>query len=271
MNAFAMHTITTRAWSLTESLRQYAAAGVGGVTLWRHDFGELPPEEAGRRIREEGMECTGLARGGFFPAATAAARDAAVEENLRAIDEAAGCGAPVLVLVCGAVPGIPLADARAQIAEGIGRVLGHARAAGVRLAIEPLHPMYADDRSAVVTLGQANDICDSLGSPPEVGVAVDVYHTWWDAALPEEIERAGRAGRLFAFHVCDWKTPTTDLLNDRGVMGEGCIPIAEIRGWMEAAGFRGPREVEIFSSAGWRLDPDVWFRRITGAWHRTCA
>jgi hypothetical protein len=121
-----------------------------------------------------------------------------VEDNLRAIDEAAACGAPVLVLVCGAVPGQSLAESRKQIAEGISECVGHARAAGVKLAIEPLHPMYAGDRSAVVTVGQANDLCEVLGSPAEVGIAVDVYHTWWDAALEVEIARAGEAGAGFA-------------------------------------------------------------------------
>jgi sugar phosphate isomerase/epimerase len=198
-----------------------------------------------------------------------AARQAAIEDNLRAIDEARACGAPILVLVCGAVPGMALSEARQQIAAGIGAVLPHARAAGVKLAIEPLHPMYAGDRSAIVTMGQANDVCDWLGSPPEVGIAVDVYHTWWDERLESEVQRAAAARRLFSFHICDWRTPTRDLLNDREIMGEGCIPLRQIHGWMQAAGFRGPSEVEIFSTSYWAQDQDAFLQRIVDASRRT--
>jgi sugar phosphate isomerase/epimerase len=148
--------------------------------------------------------------------------------------------------------------------------LDHARAAGVKLAIEPLHPMYADDRSAVVTTGQANDVCEALGSPPEVGIALDVYHTWWDAALEAEIQRAGAAGRLLAYHVCDWRTPTGDLLNDRGLMGEGCIPLRKIKGWVEAAGFRGFDECEVFSTWRWSQDQDAYLAEIVSAYQKYC-
>ncbi len=266
----AVHTITTKPWSVERCIDEYAAAGVSGITLWRRDFERLPAAAVGRRVREAGLECCGLARGGFFPAVEAAARRATVEDNLRAIDEAAACGAPVLVLVCGAVPGQPLAESRKQIAEGISECVGHARAAGVKLAIEPLHPMYAGDRSAVVTMGQANDLCDVLGSPAEVGIAVDVYHTWWDAALEVEIARAGEAGRLFSYHVCDWRLPTEDLLNDRGLMGEGCIDLGGIRGMMERAGFTGPSEVEIFSDRRWAQVQEVWLGEVVAAWVRHC-
>ncbi len=267
---FSIHTITNKPWSGAECVRRYAGAGIGGITFWRHDFQQTPAAELGRLAREEGLTVTGLARGGFFPALDLAGRQAAIEDNLHAIDEARECGAPVLVLVCGAVPGLPLADARQQIATGIHAVLSHARAAGVRLAIEPLHPMYADSRSAIVTVGQANEVCDWLGSPPEVGIAVDVYHTWWDASLESEIQRAGQAGRLFSFHVCDWKTPTTDLLNDRGLMGEGCIPIRRLRRTMESAGFSGFSEVEIFSTRYWEMDQATYLEKIVTACHEHC-
>ena len=127
------------------------------------------------------------------------------------------------------------------------QLLPEAKAAGVKLAIEPLHPMYADTRSAINTLAQANDMAEALNSP-WVGVAVDVYHLWWDPALENEIERCGRNNNLLAFHICDWKSPTIDMLNDRGLMGEGCIPIRKIRSWVEEAGFNGFIEVEIFSN-----------------------
>ncbi len=268
--SLSIHTITNKPWSVEQCIAKYAAAGVAGITLWRYNFDGRDPATVGRMIREAGLTCTGLARGGFFPAVTAEARQAAIDENKRALDEAAACGAPALVLVCGAVPGQSLDVSRGQITEGIAACLDHARAGGVKLAIEPLHPMYADDRSAIVTTGQANDVCDALGSPPEVGIALDVYHTWWDAALETEIHRAGQHGRLFAFHVCDWRTPTLDLLNDRGLMGEGCIDIRRIKTWMQAAGWQGFDEVEVFSTRWWATDQDDYLARITLAWREHC-
>lgn len=267
---FSIHTITNKPWPVERCIEAYAAAGVGGITLWRYNFEGRDPAAVGRQIREAGMVCTGLARGGFFPALTAAGRQSAVDENKRAIDETAACGAPNLVLVCGAVPGQELAESRKQVADGIAACMDHARAAGVKLAIEPLHPMYADDRSAIVTTGQANDLCEALGSPAEVGIALDVYHTWWDAALEQEIARAGKAGRLLAYHVCDWRTPTEDLLNDRGLMGEGCIPLKKIKGWVESAGFRGFDECEIFSTRRWAKDQESYLREITAAYQKFC-
>jgi sugar phosphate isomerase/epimerase len=270
MMPFSIHTITNKPWSVERCIAKYAAAGVSGITLWRYNFEGRDPAAVGQMIRDAGLTCTGLARGGFFPATTAATRAAAIDDNKRAIDEAAASGAPVLVLVCGAVPGQPLETSRGQITDGIAACLDHTRAAGVKLAIEPLHPMYADDRSAVVTTGQANDVCEALGNPPEVGIALDVYHTWWDAALEVEIARAGAAGRLFSFHVCDWRTPTTDLLNDRGLMGEGCIDIRRIKRWVHAAGFRGMDEVEIFSTRWWAADQDDYLSRIVQSWREHC-
>lgn len=199
-------------------------------------------------LRDSGLAVASLCRGGFFPALTEAGRDKAIDNNRRAVDEAAAIGAPLVVLVCGAVPGMPLSEARKQILDGIAAVAPHAEAAAVKLSIEPLHPMYAGDRSAVNTLKQANDMVETLGHRM-VGVTVDVYHVWWDPDLAREIRRAGAS--VFSFHVCDWRTPTRDLLNDRALMGDGCIPIREIRGWVEGTGFSGFNEVEIFSTEHW--------------------
>jgi sugar phosphate isomerase/epimerase len=152
-------------------------------------------------------------------------------------------------------------ESRKQIFDGISALLPEAKAAGVKLAIEPLHPMYADTRSAINTLSQANDMAEALASP-WVGVAVDVYHLWWDPALEEEIERCGRNKHLLAFHVCDWKSPTIDMLNDRGLMGEGCIPIRKIRNWVEKTGFDGFIEVEIFSDIYWKQDQKEFLYKI---------
>ena len=268
LSKLSLHTITNKPWSGSECIARYAEAGVRGITFWRSNFERESPAELGKLARDSGLSVTGLARGGFFPAATDDGRIDAIEDNLRAIDAAQACGAPVLVLVCGAVPGMPLQEARQQIASGIHGILPHARAAKVKLAIEPLHPMYADDRSAIVSLAQANDVCDWLGSPAEVGIALDVYHTWWDDRLESEIRRAGQAGRLFAFHICDWKTPTTDLLNDRALMGEGCIPIRQIRRWVESAGFDGFNEVEIFSNRFWAMNQREYLKDIIAAYRK---
>jgi sugar phosphate isomerase/epimerase len=259
-----IHTITTRPWSLDEAIEHYSRAGVAGITVWRDVLEGRDVKRAGQRIRDAGLEIVSLCRGGFFPAREAGARTEAIEENKRVIDEAAALGAPLVVLVCGAVPGQPLAESRAQIREGIAAILPHAEERRIRLAIEPLHPMYADTRSAINTLKQANDVCAALDSP-YLGVAVDVYHVWWDAALGTEIARSGAMGALFAFHVCDWKTPE-DILYDRALMGEGCIPIRQIRGWMASAGFEGFNEVEIFSTKRWAQDQERYLEAILDAY-----
>jgi sugar phosphate isomerase/epimerase len=265
LSKLCIHTITTRPWSLDDAIRHYAAAGIAGISVWRQAIEGLDPAQAGRRIREAGMAVVSLVRGGFYPAREKTDRQKAIEENLRIIDEAAALGAPHVVLVCGAVPGQPLEESRKQIREGIEVTLAHAAEAGVKLAIEPLHPMYADSRSAVNTLGQANDMAEVIDSSL-VGVAVDVYHLWWDPELEQQIRRCGRLGKILAFHICDWKTPTEDLLYDRGLMGEGCIPIRRIRGWVEAAGFAGFNEVEIFSTSRWTQDQEQWLQEILRAY-----
>ncbi len=262
LGRLCIHTVTTKPWALEPASEAFAAAGVKGITVWRDALGDRDPVAAGARLRGLGLEIVSLCRGGFFPHRESSGRQKALDDNRKAIDEAAALGAPIVVLVCGAVPGQPLATSRDQIRAGIEAVLPHAEASGVRLAIEPLHPMYADDRSAISTLGQANDLAEAIGSP-QVGVAVDVYHLWWDPALEAEIARCGRNGHLFAFHVCDWKTPTEDLLLDRGLPGEGCIDLRRIRRWAEAAGFRGFNEVEVFSRKHWASDQGELLKKIT--------
>jgi sugar phosphate isomerase/epimerase len=264
-----IHTITTKPWSLDECVTRYAAAGVGGITVWRQALEGRSVAASGRQIRDAGLQIASLCRGGFFPAATSAARASALDDNRRCIDDAAALGAPLIVLVCGATTEQPLSESRRQITEGIAAVLPHAAAAGVKLAIEPLHPVYAADRSAINTMGQARDICRQLNSP-WVGIAADVYHIWWDPNLETEIKAAGREGALFAFHVCDWLTPTSDVLNDRGLMGEGCIPLRQIRGWVEEAGFQGFNEVEIFSNRWWATDQAAFLGKIQEAYLRSC-
>ena len=188
-----------------------------------------------------------------------------LENNRKAIEEAASLGCPMLVLVCGADPAQSLAISRSQIKEGISILLPYAEEYNVKLAIEPLHPMYADTRSAISTLSQANDLAEYINSP-FVGVAVDVYHLWWDPDLEDQIKRCGANGNLFAFHICDWKTPTEDLLLDRGLMGEGCIDIRHLRGRVESLGFTGFHEVEIFSKKYWAEDQTEFLEKIIQAY-----
>jgi len=263
LSKLCIHTMTTKPWSLAEAIAGYCKAGVAGITVWRQHLEPQGAAAAGRMLHESGLSVVSLCRGGFFPSSTKAGRDKAINDNRRAIDEAAAIGAPLIVLVCGAVPGMPLSEARKQILDGISECLSYAASAGVKLSIEPLHPMYADDRSAVNTLKQANDMANSLNHP-NAGVTVDVYHLWWDPHLEREIARAGR--NILSFHVCDWRTPTRDILNDRGLMGEGCINIREIRSWVEAAGFDGHVEVEIFSNEYWAADQAQYLEKIKTAY-----
>jgi len=260
-----VHTITTKPWTVEQAMEKYQAAGIKGISVWRDALEGRNISQTGDRIRTHGLEIVSLVRGGFFAAADAAGRQKSIEDNLRCIEEAALLGSPLIVLVCGAAIGQPLQVSRIQIKEGIEAVLPAAAKAGVKLAIEPLQPMYADTRSAINTLRQANDLAITFDSP-FLGVAVDVYHVWWDPDLEKEIRRSAAHNCLFAFHVCDWLTPTRDMLNDRGLMGEGCIPLKEIREWMESAGFKGFNEVEIFSNRYWATDQDEFLEKIKEAY-----
>jgi sugar phosphate isomerase/epimerase len=265
LSKLCIHTITTKPWSIEEAAKSYSAEGVKGITVWRDALANRNIKQAGQLLRDHGLNIVSLCRGGFFPGKEKEKRKAAIEDNLKAIDEAAELGAPLIVLVCGADPSQSLEDSRKQIREGIETIIPHAKAAGVKLAIEPLHPMYADTRSAINTLTQANDMAVQINSP-WVGVAVDVYHLWWDPFLEQEIKRCGENDHLLAFHICDWNSPTTDLLLDRGLMGDGCIPVNTIRSWVEATGFNGFYEVEIFSNKYWQQDQNLFLKQIIKAY-----
>jgi sugar phosphate isomerase/epimerase len=216
-------------------------------------------------LRASGLHVPALVRGGFFVATDDAGRQAAIDLNKLCVDEAHEIGAEMIVLVVGAVPGIPLEDARKQVTDGIAAVLPHARGAGVKFAIEPLHPMYAADKSCVNCLADARRMCNQLRDPL-VGIALDVYHTWWDPDLRDEIRRAGEQGILFGFHVCDWRVDTRHLLTDRGLMGDGCIDIKTIRWCVEQAGFSGFNEVEVFSEEYWASDQPSYVDKICRAY-----
>jgi sugar phosphate isomerase/epimerase len=260
-----IHTITHKPWSLQETTDAFAREGVPGITVWRDAVKDMTHADAGKMIRDKGLDIVSYCRGGFFPGKTESERAAAIADNEKCIDEAAAIGAPLIVLVVGAVPGIPLPEARQQIADGIRAVLPRARDKGVKLAIEPLHPMYAAERSAVNSMKQANDMAEAIGDD-HVGIAVDVYHLWWDDMLKAEIERCAALDKLFAFHICDWRSPTEDFLLDRGLMGEGVINIREIRSWVEATGYKGYNEVEIFSNRWWKEDQNKFLDQIKQAY-----
>ena len=265
LSQLCIHTITTKPWSIEEAAKNYSAEGVKGITVWRDALIDRNIKQTGQLLRVHGLDIVSLCRGGFFPNKEKEKRKLAIEDNLKAIEEASELGTSLIVLVCGADPIQSLEDSRKQIQEGIQTILPQAKAAGIKLAIEPLHPMYADTRSAINTLAQANDMAEQINSP-YVGVAVDVYHLWWDPSLEQEIKRCGDNDHLLAFHICDWNSPTVDILLDRGLMGDGCIPVNKIRSWVEATGFNGFYEVEIFSNKYWQQDQTEFLKRIIKAY-----
>jgi sugar phosphate isomerase/epimerase len=260
-----VHTLTTKPWNLRQCVENYSAAGIHGITIWRNVLENQNVKESRTMLDDFGMKVVSVARGGFFPSIEKEKRQQAINDNLLAIEQAAAVGAPAIVLVCGADGRQPLEKSREQIKEGILKIIPQAKAAGVQLAIEPLHPMYAGDRSAINTLAQANQMAEEINSE-FVGIAVDVYHLWWDNTLEAEIKRCGQNGKLLAFHVCDWNVPTTDFMNDRGLMGDGCINIKEIRGWVEETGFSGYNEVEIFSDKYWSINQNHYLEKIKNAY-----
>ena len=254
----SLNTATVREqWNLEQMIDGCVSHEIGAISPWRDQVEACGLVNAARRIQDAGLRVSGLCRGGMFPAADATGLQANIDDNRRAIDEAVVLGAECLVLVVGGLPkgSRDIAKARDQVFDGMQAVLDYARSNRMPLAIEPLHPMYAADRACVNTMKQALDICDRLGAG--TGVALDVYHVWWDPELENQIIRAGQNGQLLAYHVCDWLVPTRDLLMDRGMMGDGIIELKKIRAWVEKAGYNGCCEVEIFSSYNWwKKDPD---------------
>ena len=260
-----IHTITTKPLAFELACEKFAARGVKGISIWRDAVEGISPKKVKDCLKENGLSAVSYVRGGFFPSVDENKRRAAIADNLRMLREGADMEIPLLVLVCGSDPLQSLQTSRDQIRTGIEGILEEARRLGVRLAIEPLHPMYADTRSAITSLKQANDLAEYFNDE-SLGIAVDVYHLWFDEELEKQIYRCGKNNNLYAFHICDWNVPTTDMLNDRGLMGEGCIPLEQIRGWVEKAGFSGFHEVEIFSEKFWSLDQDLFLKKIIDAY-----
>ncbi len=247
----SLNTKTTNSWTLREAVEGAAAAGLPAVGLWRDRVAETGVAESGKILADNGIRASSLCRGGFLTGLG----DDALDDNRRAIEEAAALGAPELVMVVGGIPDRDLAGARARVADGIGALAPHAAACGVRLALEPLHPMYCADRAVISTLAQALALAEP--HPAEaVGVVVDTFHVWWDPELGAQIAEAGRQGRISSYQICDWLVPmTADPLMSRGMMGDGVIDFASVTAMVTAAGYRGDVEVEIFNADVWSADP----------------
>jgi len=255
-------------WTLREAVAGAARHGFAGVAPWRDMVQEAGPAEAGRIFRDCGLRVTGYCRGGLFPAADVAGRQAAIDDNKRMIDEAAEIGAECIVIIGGGLPkgSRDLPAARKMFADGLAAVLPHARAAKIPLALEPMHPMYAADRGCITTIAEMTDLCDALGDG--LGLAIDTYHVWWDPNLAREVARAGK--RIISHHICDWLVPTRHMLNDRGMMGDGVIDFKAIRRMIEAAGYTGIQEVEIFSEDWWARPGDEVLRVAMERFRSVC-
>ncbi len=252
IDRFSLNQITLNNLTLKECAELCVQHGIRWIAPWRHRVQEIGLAESVRLLRGSGLGVSSLCRGGFFPAATQAERLERIDDNRRAIDEAAELGALCLVLVCGPAPDRDIASARAMVADGIAAILPYARDRGVRLGIEPLHPMYAADRSVITTLAEALDLALQF-DPAHVGVVIDVFHVWWDPRLYDEIRRA--SGRILSFHVSDWAVPLPGILTGRSMLGDGVIELRRIRKAIEESGYQGPIEVEILNQTIWDRPP----------------
>lgn len=245
LERLSLNQITVEQWSLPEAVDGCARAGIGWIGLWRHKVAETGLKRSAKLVRDAGLKVSSLCRGGFFPATGAEARKRR-DDNRRAVDEAAELGTGVLVLVSGGLVGRDIDGARRMVREGIEDLAPYAAERGIRLAVEPLHPMFAGDRSVIVTLKEANGLAARFPGG-EVGVVVDAYHVWWDPEVYQNIRAA--AGRILGFHVSDWIMPLPDVLHGRGMMGDGVIELRRLRAAVDAAGYDGPIEVEILNRA----------------------
>lgn len=246
--------------SIEQSIDAIAAAGFGGITPWRREVEGQNVSSIAKRIRDAGLTTTGYCRSTYLPSNTATGLQANIENNKRALDDAAILGADSFVMVVGGAPGgsKDIAEARKQVAEGAAKLLEYGKTLGVKIALEPLHPVYAAERSCLNLLSEALDMCRQIEGTvpaPSLGVCLDVYHVWWDPNLKRDIARAGVENRIFGFHVCDWLVPTNDVLNDRGMMGDGIIDIPSIHAQLKKASFSGFVEIEIFSAQNWWKRP----------------
>jgi sugar phosphate isomerase/epimerase len=258
LHRLSFNQMTADPWSLEQAIRNCSTSDIPYIGVWRHKLGG-DAAKASAMIRREGLRVSSLCRGGWFSAPTVEERRKRIEDNRRAIEEAALLGAPVLVIVSGPANGQTLEDARATVLDGLLEILRDAEKAGVILGIEPLHPMYAGERSVVVTLKQANDLADQLSSSA-AQVVIDVFHVWWDPEVLQQIERA--RGKIAGFHVSDWPVPLPDILMGRAMMGDGVIELRKLRQAVDATGYDGPIEVEIFNEEIWKSADTGLLERI---------
>ncbi|MCF3965336.1 sugar phosphate isomerase/epimerase family protein [Streptomyces fuscigenes] len=265
--------MTVRQLPLPELTDACVRFGIPGVGLWRQPVQAYGVGAAAALVRDAGLRVTTLCRGGFLTALDADARAAALADNRAAIDECVTLGTDTLVLVSGGLPDgeRDLAAARGRIADALGELAPYAGERGVRLAIEPLHPMFASDRCVVSTLDQALALAE--GFPAEqVGVVVDTYHVWWDDRAPAAVARAGAAGRIHSFQLADWVTPLpAEVLNGRGLIGEGSVDLRHWRELVDAAGYDGPVEVELFNDELWKRDGEELLRDVAERYVRHAA
>jgi sugar phosphate isomerase/epimerase len=252
----SLNQYTVRPWSLEEAVAACVKRNIPSMAVWRDKIAEIGLPRAVTLLKNAGLRASSVCRGGFFPDPSADERARRIDDTRRAIDEAAALGAPAVVLVCGPAAGQPLDVARAQVEAGIAACAGDALAAGLRLAIEPLHPMMISERSVITTLGEANDICDRLASTA-VGIVCDVYHVFWDIRVHTELARAGT--RIAGFHLSDWTTPRGgDVTASRAMLGDGCIEFTTLARDVAGAGYTGDVEIEILNETAWSGDLDAW-------------
>lgn len=253
LSRLSLNQITTNNWNVREAVEGCRHANIGAIGLWREKVREYGLSESRRIVEESGLHVSSLCRGGWFPASTQAERQVRIDDNRRALEEAATLGTDVLVLVCGPAPDRDLVAARQMVEDALAALLPDAQSCGVKLAIEPLHPMFAADRSVIVTLAEANRMVEYFQSDA-IGVIIDVYHVWWDADVITQIRRA--AGHILGFHISDWPVPLPDILMGRAMMGDGVIDLRSLRMAVDASGYTGMIEVEIFNQAIWQRPGD---------------
>jgi sugar phosphate isomerase/epimerase len=253
LQRLSLNQATTQNWSIEEAVAGCVRHGISSISLWRHKIREIGLQQSVRLVQDAGLHVSSICRGGMFPAASAVERREKIEDNFRAIDEAAELKADSLVLVVGASTTVPLPDAREMVADGLAALVPYAQEREVRLGLEPLHPMYAGDRSVLNTIEQALRMA-LIYAPTEVGLILDSFHIWWDPRVFEQIARC--EGRIYGFHVCDWLVPMPDMLLGRGMMGDGVIDNRALRKAVDKAGYKGPIEVEIFNQSIWDTPGD---------------
>ncbi|MEO6802318.1 MAG: sugar phosphate isomerase/epimerase family protein [Granulicella sp.] len=244
----SLNQATTQNWSIREAVEGCVRHDIPSIALWRHKIAETGLDETVRLVEQAGLHVSSVCRGGMFPAATAAERQEKILDNFRAIDEAAALHADSLVLVVGSSTEVPIADARKMVVDGLAEIVPQATKLGVRIGLEPLHPMYAGDRSVLNLTSQALEMASRYNAN-EVGLILDAFHIWWDPDIFKQI--AHSKGRIFGFHVCDWLVPMPDMLLGRGMMGDGVIDNRALRTAVDEAGYNGPIEVEIFNQELW--------------------